>query len=172
MRFKDNVEFKEAIRKYSIVKRCDLKAVKNEPERQKYHCKAIGCKWEILASLDNRDKSFQVKSYYQEHKCYKTRVNTMCIALYLANYFKKRIHKTLFDKCKTMMEDTYNELKLNVKFDKCMRANQIVIKKLEDNLIEEYGNAVGYVRYLESINLGNKVTVVVDRPRTGGTLVF
>ncbi|GKV15505.1 hypothetical protein SLEP1_g26292 [Rubroshorea leprosula] len=37
MRFKNNVEFKEAIRKYSIMRRCDLKALKNEPNRQKYH---------------------------------------------------------------------------------------------------------------------------------------
>ncbi|GLT94269.1 hypothetical protein SLE2022_120200 [Rubroshorea leprosula] len=69
-------------------------------------------------------------------------------------------------------EDTYNELKINVKFDKCMRAKQIVIKELEGNFIEEYGNVVGYARYLEFVNLGNKVRVVVDRPRTSGPFMF
>lgn len=55
------------------------------------------------------------------------------------------------------MEDTFKELNINAKSDKCTRVKKIMIKELEGNFIDKDANILGYARYLEFSNPINKV---------------
>ncbi|KAK8484547.1 hypothetical protein V6N11_064756 [Hibiscus sabdariffa] len=66
MRFEDNIQFKEAVKKYSVAKGLKLKFVKNEPKRTRVHCRET-CPWKLYASYDRRYDCYVVKTYNSKH---------------------------------------------------------------------------------------------------------
>lgn len=89
MRLTNANQFRDAIRRYFIVKRCKLKLIKNEPIRQRYHCIGVSYEWEIFASMDNKNKCIWVKTYTREHTCVRTSQIPMMIEDQLAKYWKE-----------------------------------------------------------------------------------
>ncbi|GKV48622.1 hypothetical protein SLEP1_g55420 [Rubroshorea leprosula] len=163
MRFINRIQFREAVRKYSISKRCKLLTIKNEPRRQRYKCAGQFCGWELFASPDAKTDSFQVKTYHRQHRCIRTSDIPMLTQLHVAKYWRERVRDTPFIKVSDMMKTTYSELRVNASFDKCVRAKRMIIKELRGNFKDEYGLMVGYAYYLLSVNPGNSAKIAVDR---------
>lgn len=165
MRFKSHVVFREAVRRYAVEKSALLKHLYNEPRRQRFDCvgpETGNCPWTVRASKESQDGSFRIKKICFTHRCYMT-PDVRASSNFLAQHFRKRVHETPFYKCKDMMTDAYKELKLNVKWDTCVRAKNKIVKELEGNFKDEYAHVIRYAKYLESINPNNTIKVVTIR---------
>ncbi|GKV50433.1 hypothetical protein SLEP1_g57136 [Rubroshorea leprosula] len=167
MRFTNANQFRDAIRKHSIMKRCKLKPIKNEPHRLRYRCIGAGCEWEIFASMDNKANYIQVKTYKREHDYFRASKISAMTMHELAKYWKRRIRETPFIACKFMMEQTYAELRVAVHFDKCVRAKRMVMKELRGNFKDEYAMLPSYGAYLSNLNPGNIIEIVKDMNENG-----
>ncbi|KAK8604371.1 hypothetical protein V6N13_099315 [Hibiscus sabdariffa] len=82
LRFDDNEQFKEVVRKYAFAKGVQLKIVKNEPNRTRFHCMK-GCPWTLFASTDKKRRCYIAKTYNHVHKCYRTNKNKLISAKYI-----------------------------------------------------------------------------------------
>ena len=62
LRFEDLNMFKFALVDFSTRERFEYKFIKNDKVRVRVMCLAIGCKWSILYSWCNGNKTFMVKT--------------------------------------------------------------------------------------------------------------
>lgn len=162
MRFIDYNQFKRDIQKYAVKTVCGIKAVRNEPMRQRYKCKD-GCKWLTHASPDSRINCFRVKKYYWVHNCTEEPRNKRCTSKYIADLYREIIQQDPSYTCKDMMIEMLRDRGISVRFSKCVRAKVLILTELEGNFIFQYGVVVGYANYLKSVNPNNTVVVVADR---------
>ncbi|KAL4301674.1 hypothetical protein GQ457_10G014170 [Hibiscus cannabinus] len=116
LRFDDNKQFKEAVRKYAFAKGVQLKIVKNEPNRTRFHCMK-GCPWTLFASTDKKLRCYTVKTYNHVHKCYRTNKNKLISAKYIQKQFKDIILANPKMKVKTLKEMCKRELGVYASFN-------------------------------------------------------
>lgn len=67
-RFANPNELKDALTKYAVAKGYPIKFDKNDKTRVLAIC-GKGCSWRLYATYMQSEKSFQIKSYLNEHKC-------------------------------------------------------------------------------------------------------
>ncbi|KAK8574381.1 hypothetical protein V6N12_062076 [Hibiscus sabdariffa] len=154
LRFDDNKQFKEAVRKYAFAKGVQLKIVKNEPNRTRFHCMK-GCPWTLFASNDKKLRCYTVKTYNHVHKCYRTNKNKLISAKYIQKQFKDIILANPKMKVKTLKEMCKRELGVYASFNMCQRARKQVIKEFRESYVEEYANLWGYAAELLKSNPGS-----------------
>ncbi|KAL4367460.1 hypothetical protein GQ457_05G035150 [Hibiscus cannabinus] len=94
MRFEDNIQFKEAVKKYSVANGVKLKFVKNEPKRTRVHCRET-CPWKLYASYDTRYDCYVVKTYNSEHMCFRNNKSTMLSWAYATYDMCRRARKAI-----------------------------------------------------------------------------
>ncbi|KAK9021190.1 hypothetical protein V6N11_011191 [Hibiscus sabdariffa] len=154
LRFDDNKQFKEAVRKYAFAKGVQLKIVKNEPNRTRFHCMK-GCPWTLFASTDKKLRCYTVKTYNHVHKCYRTNKNKLIYVKYIQKQFKDIILANPKMKVKTLKEICKRELGVYASFNMCQRARKQVIKEVRESYVEEYANLWGYAAELLKSNPGS-----------------
>ncbi|KAK8523563.1 hypothetical protein V6N12_048080 [Hibiscus sabdariffa] len=162
LRFDDNKQFKEAVRKYAFAKGVQLKIVKNEPNRTQFHCMK-GCPWTLFASIDKKLRCYTVKTYNHVHKCYRSNKNKLISTKYIQKQFKDIILANLKMKVKTLKEMCKRELGVYASFNMCQRARKQVINEFRESYVEEYANLWGYAVELLKSNHGSTVSIQVHR---------
>ncbi|KAK8549131.1 hypothetical protein V6N12_062029 [Hibiscus sabdariffa] len=158
MRFEDNVQFKEAVKKYSVAKGVKLKFVKNEPKRTRVHCGET-CPWKLYASYDNRYDCFVVKTYHSVHMCFRNNKNTMLSCKMIQKAFMDRILMDPKMKVSTLKEMCQTELGAYAPYNMCQRARRAVLKEMQGSYVEEFANLWGYAAELLHSNPGSTVTI-------------
>ncbi|GKV01398.1 hypothetical protein SLEP1_g13955 [Rubroshorea leprosula] len=123
MRFKDAKQFRMAVCKYSIQKQAQLRKVRNEHTRVRFRCQTR-CKWELFASYDPRYECFVVKTYYKEHRCFKSYDNELVTYKVVADLFKGRIYEAPFTKPVEIVKWCKTEIKVNITLDKAEKAKK------------------------------------------------
>ncbi|MCI21472.1 hypothetical protein A2U01_0042640, partial [Trifolium medium] len=121
MEFPNLAVFKEAVRDYSIhIRRDYYYWVKNESYRAIAKCKVKGCTWEILCSKNARLKSYQIKTYTEEHSCIATNTIKQARRTWVVKILqeKLRIQPTItraqiFDNFKTKFGVEIDRSKIN-----------------------------------------------------------
>ncbi|KAK8676276.1 hypothetical protein V6N13_034327 [Hibiscus sabdariffa] len=171
LRFDDNKQFKEAVRKYAFAKGVQLKIVKNEPNRTRFHCMK-GCPWTLFASNDKKLRCYTVKTYNHVHKCYRTNKNKLISAKYIQKQFKDIILANPKMKVKTLKEMCKRELGVYASFNMCQRARKQVIKEFRESYVEEYANLWGYAAELLKSNPGSTVSIHVHRNDVNQAVFF
>ncbi|KAK8537357.1 hypothetical protein V6N12_043523 [Hibiscus sabdariffa] len=94
LRFEDNIQFKEAVKKYSVANGVKLKFVKNEPKRTRVHCRGT-CPWKLYASYDTRYDCYVVKTHNSEHMCFRNNKSTMLSWAYATYDMCRRARKAI-----------------------------------------------------------------------------
>ncbi|KAK9003241.1 hypothetical protein V6N11_060805 [Hibiscus sabdariffa] len=150
LRFDDNEQFKEAVRKYAFAKGVQLKIVKNEQNRTRLHCMK-GCPWTLFASTDKKLRCYIVKTYNHVHKCYMTNKNKLISAKYIQKQFKDIILANPKMKVKTLKEMYKRELGVYASFNMCQRTRKQVIKEFRESYVEEYASLWG-LTYIEEFD--------------------
>ena len=69
MTFEGPDQFKEALARYSIMEKYELKFTKNTKQYVRTRCKKPQCPWYILASKDGKTEVFQVIALSSDHEC-------------------------------------------------------------------------------------------------------
>ena len=86
--FESDVQFREALVKYAMLKGVDIKLRPNETGRVRGKCKSVGCKWFISGSIDGNTT---VKTYNLVQSYWRTNRNKLCTSKFITNYYKDRI---------------------------------------------------------------------------------
>ncbi|KAK8593887.1 hypothetical protein V6N12_045960 [Hibiscus sabdariffa] len=142
LRFDNNEQFKEAVRKYAFAKGVQLKIVKNEPNRTRFHCMK-GCPWTLFASTDKKLRCYTMKTYNHVHKCYRTNKNKLISSKYIQKQFKDIILANPKMKVKTLKEMCKRELGVYASFNMCQRDRKQVIKEFRESYVDEYASFGG-----------------------------
>ncbi|KAK9002055.1 hypothetical protein V6N11_024744 [Hibiscus sabdariffa] len=153
MRFEDNLQFKEAVRKYSVAKGVKLNFVKNEPNRTKVYCKG-NSPWLIFASHDSRYGCYVLKTYNPIHKCYRSNKNTLISCKMIEKKFKDMIVSNPKLKVSTLQEICQSELGAYATYNMCQRARKNVLKEKNGSYVEEFASLWGYAAELIASNPG------------------
>ncbi|GKU96825.1 hypothetical protein SLEP1_g10017 [Rubroshorea leprosula] len=171
MRFKDAKQFRTAVCKYSIQKQAQLRKVKNECTRVRFRCQT-GCKWELFASYDSRYECFVVKTYYGEHRCFKSYDNKLVTYKVVADLFKGRIYEAPFTKPAEIVKWCKTNIKVNITLDKAEKAKKHVMTQLEGSYVDEYKYLKSYTKILRDSHLENTVVVTAIETSSSDTRIF
>ncbi|KAK8595124.1 hypothetical protein V6N13_016031 [Hibiscus sabdariffa] len=133
MRFEDNIQFKETVKKYSIAKGVKLRFLKNEPLRTRVCCKEK-CPWKLYASHDKRFDCYVLKTYNPMHKCYRSNENTMLSCKMIKKKFRDRILMEPKMKISTLQEMCKSELEVYATYSMYQRAKSDVLKEKQGAL--------------------------------------
>ncbi|KAK9033284.1 hypothetical protein V6N11_018317 [Hibiscus sabdariffa] len=153
LRFDDNKQFKEAVRKYAFAKGVQLKIVKNEPNRTRFHYMK-GCPWTLFASIDKKLRCYTVKTYNYVYMYYRTNKDKLISAKYIQKQFKDIILANPKMKVKTLKEMCKRELGVYASFNMCKRTRKQVIKEFRESYVEEYANLWGMLPSCSKAILG------------------
>ncbi|KAK8972240.1 hypothetical protein V6N11_028946 [Hibiscus sabdariffa] len=168
IRFEDNIQFKEAVKKYSVAKGVKLRFLKNEPLRTHVCCKEK-CPWKLYASHDKRFDCYVLKTYNPMHKCYRSNKNTMLSCKMIKKKFRDRILMEPKMKISTPQEMCKSELEVYATYNMCQRAKSDVLKEKQGSYVEEFASLWGYAAELLHSNPGSTITIQVDRDNAGVT---
>ncbi|XVF59285.1 hypothetical protein PTKIN_Ptkin07bG0263300 [Pterospermum kingtungense] len=164
MMFRNNAQFKNAIRKYSVCTRRELKIVKNEPKRIRVKCIASAeCPWTIFASFSKQARGLQVKSYQDEHNSAVSFKNKMCNVRLISDHFEQTIKDNPRMTLNEIKSKVKGELKAEVNLTRCKRAKALVYEKLTGNYKEEFARLRDYADELLEKNPGSTVIIATDR---------
>ncbi|KAG4142481.1 hypothetical protein ERO13_D06G132550v2 [Gossypium hirsutum] len=126
MLFKDGVQFKSAIRKYSMCCRRKLKIIKNEPNRR------------IFASYNNISRCMQVKIFNDEHNCCVRFRNKMVNGKVILEHFEATIRDHKKMKLREIQRRVASKMHMNVNMIRCRKAKKMVKDKLAGNFIDGF----------------------------------
>ncbi|GLT90803.1 hypothetical protein SLE2022_087200 [Rubroshorea leprosula] len=171
MRFKDAKQFRLAVCKYSIQKQAQLRKVRNERTRVRFRCQT-GCKWELFASYDPKYEGFVVKTYYSEHRCFKSYDNELVTYKVVADIFKGRIYEAPFTKPSEIVKWCKAEIKVNITLDKAEKAKKHVMTQLEGSYVDEYKYLKSYAKVLRESHPENTVVVTATETSSSETRTF
>ncbi|KAH0639646.1 hypothetical protein KY285_036232 [Solanum tuberosum] len=87
MIFSNSKEFKWDVKVHAVMKKKDIKFLKNETQRSRAICKVPNCKWFIFASKANQDEPFQIKTIGPDHECGNQRDNKTIDSGFLAKKY-------------------------------------------------------------------------------------
>ncbi|GLU09990.1 hypothetical protein SLE2022_268210 [Rubroshorea leprosula] len=171
MRFKDAKQFRTTVCKYFIQRQAQLQKVKNERTMVRFRCQTW-CKWELFASYDSRYECFVVKTYYGEHRCFKSYDNELVTYKVVADLFKGRIYEAPFTKPAEIVKWCKTEIKVNITLDKAEKAKKHVMTQLEGSYVDEYKYLKSYAKILRDSHPENTVVVTAIETSSSDTRTF
>ncbi|XP_039155395.1 uncharacterized protein LOC120286880 [Eucalyptus grandis] len=163
MIFDSSRQFKEALIKYSVVERREIKFIKNEKKCVRAKCVSESCPWRISGSIDARSGSFHVKTYHSEHTCSISFKNNRVTSSWLANHYLATIKAMPTIKTIALRELIKEQLGLDVSISQCTKAKLFAYKVLMGNYKKEYAKLWDYAEELRMSNPGSTVTLKVEK---------
>ncbi|XP_050222158.1 uncharacterized protein LOC126672252 [Mercurialis annua] len=157
-------QFKEALVRFSIQERRELKLVRNTQKEVRAKCVRTSCPFQIYASEETESKAFLVKTYNPEHTCMVTFKNRRVTTKWLAkNYlckYKSLARMRLVDLQSLMRTD----LRLAMSLTKVKRAVFQANLILEGEVKEEFTLLWDYLEEIRRSNVGSTAVMKVERP--------
>ncbi|XVE86134.1 hypothetical protein DITRI_Ditri18aG0011800 [Diplodiscus trichospermus] len=164
MRLDGPKQFKEALTRFGLQERRDIRIVRNTKHEVRAKCANSKCPWMIFASYDSVTKRFLVKTYMEEHTCqisYKNkRVTTKWLAKNYLAKFKCLASMRLVDLKQLVKED----LKVEASLNKIRRAKLQALSDLQGQLRKEFEMLWDYLGEIERSNPGSTTVIKVQRP--------
>ncbi|XP_048138643.1 uncharacterized protein LOC115734876 isoform X2 [Rhodamnia argentea] len=172
MKFDDGMQFKDALKKYSVAERREIKFIKNERKFVRAKCADENCPWKISASFDARSGSFHVKTYHEEHTCSISFNNKRVTSSWLAKHYLGPIRAMPTMKTAAFGELIKDQLGLNVSMNQCTKAKLLAFEVLMGNYKNEYAKLWDYAEELRATNPGSMVTLKVEKPNIDSKALF
>ncbi|XP_050238794.1 uncharacterized protein LOC126680332 [Mercurialis annua] len=172
MKLTGPAQFKEALTKFSIQERRELKLVRNTRTEVRARCARASCPWNIYASEETETKAFLVKTYNPNHTCLVTfknrRVGTKWLAKNYLNKYKCIGHMRLVD-LKSLIK---TDLKLDMSLTKVSRAVSQAQILQEGEIKAEFAVLWDYLGEIIRSNPGSTALMKVERPLPESPPVF
>ena len=137
MVFDNNVQFKDAVKKYAFELGHDLKFLKNETKRVRVGCRNK-CEFRLFAAYGNVHRCFQIKTYVDKRSCGRTNRLKILRADFVVERMKEHIR--LYPAIIILALKGLCRIHLNadVGSSTCAKAKRIVIKSIMGDYHQDY----------------------------------
>ncbi|XP_052477826.1 uncharacterized protein LOC128033774 [Gossypium raimondii] len=156
---------KDAIKQYGRINRVETKLTRNDKLRVKAVC-VPSCPWTLWASKlnpkDPMDRSWQIKTLVNHHKCGKVMKNKNITSKWMARHY---LHKFQVDpnySLTSLQNDIRVDFGTIVSQTKCMRAKIRALKLVQGNHKAQYANIYDYLLELRRSNPGTTTICKLD----------
>ena len=149
---------RQAITKYSVRNRVEIKMPRNDRIRLKAHC-APGCPWNLYASMDSRFKAFVVKTYYGKHTCQREWSVRKCTSKWLADKYLEAFRANDKMSITSLGRTVQRDLNLTPSRSKLARVRRLIMKKIHGDEVEQFNILWDYGQELRRSNPGSSLYV-------------
>ena len=163
-RYESAHQLKTCLTNYAIHKGYSIRVVKCDSVRLVARCGSKSdsnrCPFRLFASWMTEEKSFQVKTLNDNHKCVKRYNNANLMSpTWLARHFLKELVVRPNLKCKDMQHIIRQKFHVDLCWSKCYRARCRAMSMIEGKLTEHYGKVWEYAAELRRSNPGSTIKV-------------
>ncbi|KAL4282620.1 hypothetical protein GQ457_16G009370 [Hibiscus cannabinus] len=163
--FSDRIVLKEAIKHYGRVNRVQVRLQKNDTKRIQAVCQ-VTCPWKLWAApmnpKDSTDRTWQIKTLVDSHKCSKVTKNRNIRAPWMAKYYLGKFLVDINYPVKSLRNDVYEEFVTWVSRVTCTKARELAIEMIERNYKDQYARIYEYLLELRTTNPGTTTICHLD----------
>jgi hypothetical protein len=166
MCFRGRDQLKDAIERYALKMKVNIRYPKNDNQRLRAVCMWKGCPWVLHASYNSRSDWFQIVTYNPEHACCPELKNKRLSTKRICDKYESTIKANPAWKARSMKETVQEDMGVDVSITMIKRAKARVVKKLMDRQSGEYSKLFDYALELKRSNPGTSVHVALDPEET------
>jgi hypothetical protein len=162
MCFRGRKELKDAIAKYALKMKVNIRFPKNDNQRLRAVCSWKGCPWLLHASYNSKTDWFQIVTYNPNHACCPVLKNKRLSTARICDKYESTIKANPAWKARAMKETIQEDMGVEVSLTMVKRAKVKVIKKVMDARSGEYARLFDYALELKRSNPGSSVHIALD----------
>ena len=162
MCFRGKDQLKDAIERYALKMKINIRYVKNEKKRIRAVCRWKGCPWLLYASHNSRSDWFQIVTYNPNHACCPQLKNKRLSTSRICERYESTIKANPSWKARAMKETVQEDMGVDVSITMIKRAKARVMKKIMDTQTGEYSKLFDYALELQRSNPRTSVHVALD----------
>lgn len=159
MTFSGKKEFKDAIIRYALKERKEIKFLKDEGVRVRAKCTWPHCPWVCLLRKTSKFESWQITSFTEEHTCPKRKDSALVTSRRIAEKFESLIMSSPEWSIQQLKSTIQEKMFANVSISKIKRAKALVIGKMLAAKEGEYNQVFDYQLELLRSNPGTTCVV-------------
>ncbi|XP_058756990.1 uncharacterized protein LOC131630222 [Vicia villosa] len=163
MEFNSLVEFKDAIREWSVLNGREIRFVKNESTRVRVECRGkYG--FTALCSKVGDKHTFQLKTWVGTHTCSRVLNNKSANSKWVSKVVVEKRHQSGKVKVSDLMAELRSKYLVGISKGRAWRAKHMAEKIIEGDCSKQYSMLYNYAAELKKQNDGNTVKISVERP--------
>ncbi|XP_058758242.1 uncharacterized protein LOC131631465 [Vicia villosa] len=163
MEFNTLVDFKEAIREWSVLNGREISFVKNESYRVRVECKAK-CGFLVLCSKVGHKHTYAIKTLVDTHTCARVLNNRSANSRWVAKHVVKKMQSSENVRIRDIMQDVRQKFSVGITVARAWKAKLMAKKIVEGDADMQYAALWRYASELKRVNSGNTVKINVERP--------
>ncbi|KAJ9542857.1 hypothetical protein OSB04_029363 [Centaurea solstitialis] len=130
---------------------------------QKREEKGKNCPWRLWATWMSDERSFQVKTMHDEHRCGRQyNLGSLVTSNWIAMQYGRKIRQNPSMKLVELKESILKKYKCIVHLSQCARAKAKALGEVETSLIEHYGRLWEYAGEIRRSNPGSTARMSVE----------
>ncbi|XVE74864.1 hypothetical protein DITRI_Ditri12bG0052600 [Diplodiscus trichospermus] len=152
-------QFKEALTKFGVQERKEIKIIRNTKTEVRARCTKSNYPWMIYASYDSVTKRFVMKTYMEEHTCQITYKNKRVTTKWLARNYSSKYKRIASMRLVELKELVKEDLKVEMSLMKIRRAKLRAIADLQGQLRKEFAILWDYLGEITKSNPGSTTVI-------------
>ena len=149
MCFRGKKQLKDAIERYALKKKVNIRFPKNDKQRLRAVCSWKGCPWVLHASYNSKSDWFQIVTYNPTHACCPVLKNKRLSTARICDKYESTIKANPGWKARAMKETIQEDMGVEVSMTMVKRAKVKVIRKVMDAQSGEYSRLFDYALELK-----------------------
>jgi len=166
MCFRGRDQLKDAIERYALKMKVNIRYPKNDKQRLRAVCMWKGCPWVLHASYNSRTDWFQIVTYNPNHACCPELRNKRLSTKRICDNYESTIKANPAWKARAMKETVQEDMGVDVSITMIKRAKARVVKKMMDCQTGGYSKLFDYALELKRSNPGTSVHIALDPEET------
>ena len=167
MEFATLDQFKQAVRDFNIFSGREFYFVKNDQRRCRARCRSKECKWEIYCAISSVTRSYQVKTFHDQHTCPRVyrnkRADTNWVVSKLVHRLRTQPNMTHAE-CFQFMKDQFE---VHLDDTKVYRSLKKAKEILRGNEEKQYAQLWDYCEEVQKTNPGTTIDLDTIPVTTG-----
>ncbi|XP_058741902.1 uncharacterized protein LOC131614317 [Vicia villosa] len=163
MEFNSLVDFKDAIREWSMVNGREITFVKNESYRVRVECKAK-CGFLVLCSKVGHKHTFAIKTLKDTHTCARILNNRSAKSKWVAKHVVKMLQTSETVRISDIIQEIRQKISIGISVARDWKAKMIAKKVIEGDADSQYAFIWRYAAEITRVNPDNTVKINVERP--------
>jgi hypothetical protein len=160
--FRGKKELKDAIQRYALKMKVNIRFPKNDKKRLRAVCSWKGCPWLVHASYNSKTDWFQIVTYNPNHACCPVLKNKRLSTTRICDKYESTIKANPGWKARAMKETVQEDMGVEVSLTMVKRAKVKVIKKVMDARSGEYSRLFDYALELKRSNPRSTMHIALD----------
>ncbi|XP_058783754.1 uncharacterized protein LOC131658483 [Vicia villosa] len=164
MEFNALVEFKNAIREWSVLNGREIKFVKNDKVRVRVECRSK-CGFLAHVSKVGDRHTYQLKTWVGTHTCARVLNNKSANSQWVAKAVVEKLHSVEKVRVSEIMStDMRRNHSVGITKGKAWKAKEIAEQIIEGDAARQYAMLWSYAAELRRVSVGNTCKINVERP--------